>query len=390
MYSPITVPHNRNNENTIENTNENPIENAIENAIENTNENTNENTIENAIENTIENTIENANEENHEPTLLGFLKYVKQYESYSSYNKMMLKYMTGDNLDEITNYHYSLCHASKKTYKLSKYNTNNNRGIFELNSLESDSLESDSLESNSLKSDSFESTSLESNLQAIRNIKVSNENIIKSISLELNCCIVDKIYTSTFDIFRNIYNVDKDVIPFHLAKNGIPISRNIKIYIDFNDNIDLITCKDLELTFDVYNSSLNLNDFKDNVLILPLFQTDTLNERIYKKISLWDFGLTVYHLIIESEYDGDYKLNIGMLDFDLIRNKKIGNVGLYSLTPSMFTDDIIKYGLNFQRDRINLLVTDWHDYRDKSITIHAIRSNLFHFENNGVCVVYST
>lgn len=203
-------------------------------------------------------------------------------------------------------------------------------------------------------------------LEFLKGLEVTNEECIKHIAFYINDHCIDEIYKKTFNALRKIYNMDKNEIPFHLMKYGIPKLNNIEINIYCNKNYrdDM-----LKLYGNIYKLKNKIE--KANFLFFQQHFTgrEYIDNPSHVRIN---FNHPTYYLLVDAMLHKDLILSLnGCKDIKLMEIDKVDNIYIYALSKSLELDDISKYGINFNGvDNPRLLNFEKNTYVD----IYAISS----------------
>ena len=213
---------------------------------------------------------------------------------------------------------------------------------------------------------SYDNMSYYKNL-VVKNLRV-NEKFVKTISLEINGCLIDKLCNysekNTFKMFRDVMNIDdQTIVPFYcFVYNFLPIVFYSQIYIivEFKQLYNIKDCadediKDFSLTYDLYEiEETELG--KEYEFLTTQMQFHGIESITNQLMTInTNYNHIIQYFVIESPTNIIEELFIEFYDGGpeniLLKPLIIWKDGFYiiPLCPSLNPENMMKYGINFSR-----------------------------------------
>jgi hypothetical protein len=210
-----------------------------------------------------------------------------------------------------------------------------------------------------------------------KNVQINTNNII-SIDLKVGGQLLDRIYPEIFNALRKIYNMDDNILPFYILKNGIFYleyhSINISIKYNTFNNEKLI------LTYDVYQNN--------NIVKLHLYENIIFNSAQMNLVNLSNqqcyFNHIIYYFLSNNDIEKiNFNYNSKIITLLLKKVDIIDNIRIYSLTNSNLITNIKESGINFARIEHNSCKFIFNNINKQPCKIYAIAAQCYH-RNSGM------
>jgi len=198
-------------------------------------------------------------------------------------------------------------------------------------------------------------------------LNIPDDKIV-DIKLYIGGARITTIPGKIFNVLRKLYNLQDNVLPFPFIKSCV------YHYISFELNTTIDIGTNVELQYDIFQSTINFND--KYLSHFPVIWIDDL---------CW---LVNYIILPKSEHKifeihcPNYKLS-----FNLDELKVIDDYVIINLTKSLNYNDILKYGLNmFGIDY--LLKLDDKYYKRETLNFYAVISNILCYQDGMGGLIY--
>ena len=186
----------------------------------------------------------------------------------------------------------------------------------------------------------------------VKNFRLKNMENVRWIEVEIGGQRIDKVYKDIIPILQDLYEFEKDVIPFYFSKSGINSLQyhEIKILVEYNE-----TLEDDGLTFDIYKWDPT-KTVEGIIYQLQFTGTENLSDEILKEVKLC-FNHPILHLMVKGYHPDELELEFDDNDkFYIKKTKTIGDISLYSIVDNFYD---YKNGINFSRiNKPKLIIRD--------------------------------